>query len=101
MNTSQPYTEDNTEVGTIRRVQVYTLAEALVEAQKGALDGYEVDLVTNEGYPSQYISSISFNMVKKGVSTSAKADVKPEVQSSVQTSVQPQYTKQKRTKVTI
>jgi hypothetical protein len=49
----------------IRRVEVYTLAEALVEAQLGALDGYEIDLVTNEGYPSQYISSFSFNMVKK------------------------------------
>jgi hypothetical protein len=49
----------------IRKVEVYTLAEALVEAQKGALDGYEIDLVTNEGYPSQYISSFSFNMVKK------------------------------------
>jgi hypothetical protein len=49
----------------IRRVEVYTLAEALVEAQKGALDGYEIDLVTNEGYPSQYISSFSFNMLKK------------------------------------
>lgn len=49
----------------IRRVEVYTLAEALVEAQLGALDGYEIDLVTNEGYPSQYISLFSFDMVKK------------------------------------
>ena len=84
MNTSQPYTEDNSLVNITRRVQVYTLAEALVEAQKGALEGYEVDLLTNEGYPSQYVSSISFNMVKvlKVKSTDVASSVEPIVLST-------------------
>jgi hypothetical protein len=68
----------------IRRVEVYTLAEALVEAQLGALDGYEIDLVTNEGYPSQYISSFSFNMVKKEC---VVVDDSTDVESSVKTKV--------------
>jgi hypothetical protein len=68
----------------IRRVEVYTLAEALVEAQKGALDGYEIDLVTNEGYPSQYISSFSFNMVKKEC---VVLDDSTDVESAVKTKV--------------
>jgi hypothetical protein len=68
----------------IRRVEVYTLAEALVEAQKGALDGYEIDLVTNEGYPSQYISSFSFNMVKKEC---VVVDDSTDVESVVKTKV--------------
>jgi hypothetical protein len=68
----------------IRRVEVYTLAEALVEAQKGALDGYEIDLVTNEGYPSQYISSFSFNMVKKEC---VVVDDSTDVESAVKTKV--------------
>jgi hypothetical protein len=68
----------------IRRVEVYTLAEALVEAQLGALDGYEIDLVTNEGYPSQYISSFSFNMVKKEC---VVVDESIEVESTVKTKV--------------
>jgi hypothetical protein len=68
----------------IRRVEVYTLAEALVEAQKGALDGYEIDLVTNEGYPSQYISSFSFNMVKKEC---VVVDNSTDVESAVKTKV--------------
>jgi C-terminal processing protease CtpA/Prc len=69
---------------TIRRVEVYTLAEALVEAQKGALDGYIIDLVTNEGYPSQYISSFSFNMVKKECIV---VDDSTDVESAVKTKV--------------
>jgi hypothetical protein len=68
----------------IRRVEVYTLAEALVEAQLGALDGYEIDLVTNEGYPSQYISSFSFNMVKKEY---VVVDDSTDVESAVKTKV--------------
>jgi hypothetical protein len=68
----------------ICRVEVYTLAEALVEAQKGALDGYEIDLVTNEGYPSQYISSFSFNMVKKEC---VVVDDSMDVESAVKTKV--------------
>jgi hypothetical protein len=68
----------------IRRVEVYTLAEALVEAQLGALDGYEIDLVTNEGYPSQYISSFSFNMLKKEC---VVVDDSTDVESTVKTKV--------------
>jgi len=47
-----------------KSIQVYSLAEALKAAQDGALEGYSVDLESNEGYPQQFGSMIVFSLVK-------------------------------------
>jgi len=47
-----------------KSVQAYSLAEALKAAQDGALEGYSVDLESNEGYPQQFGSMIVFSLVK-------------------------------------
>ena len=47
-----------------KSIQAYSLAEALKAAQDGALEGYSVDLESNEGYPQQFGSMIVFSLVK-------------------------------------
>ena len=66
---------------TRRSVQAYSLAEALKAAQDGALEGYSVDLESNEGYPQQFGSMIVFSLVKYtgvAVDTTNEAEVATE-----------------------
>jgi len=46
------------------KVQAYSLAEALQQAQDGIIMGYTIDLESNEGYPQQFGSMITFTLVK-------------------------------------
>ena len=48
----------------IIRVQAYSLAEALQRAQDGITMGYTIDLESNEGYPQQFGSMITFTLIK-------------------------------------
>ena len=64
-----------------KSIQVYSLAEALKAAQDGALEGYSVDLESNEGYPQQFGSMIVFSLVKYtgvAVDTTNEAEVATE-----------------------
>lgn len=64
-----------------KSIQAYSLAEALKAAQDGALEGYSVDLDSNEGYPQQFGSMIVFSLVKnegKAEVTSVEAQVATE-----------------------
>ena len=78
-----------------KSVQAYSLAEALKAAQDGALEGYSVDLESNEGYPQQFGSMIVFSLVKgpyevyqgrievEAEDTTNEAEVATEVSSEV------------------
>ena len=67
---------------TVVRVQAYSLAEALQKAQTGVQQGYTIDLESNEGYPQQFGSMITFTLLKATVGAiqevmEVSAEVKP------------------------
>lgn len=64
-------------------VQAYSLAEALKAAQDGALEGYLVDLESNEGYPQQFGSMIVFSLVKNESVVEVTSEETTEVVSDV------------------
>jgi len=57
---------EQTQPSTIK-VQAYSLAEALQQAQTGVQQGYTIDLESNEGYPQQFGSMITFTLLKANV----------------------------------
>jgi len=64
------------------RIQAYSLAEALQQAQTGVQQGYTIDLESNEGYPQQFGSMITFTLLKANVGAiqevlEVSAEVKP------------------------
>ena len=66
-----------------KSIQAYSLAEALKAAQDGALEGYSVDLESNEGYPQQFGSMIVFSLVKNESVAKITSDETTEVTSDV------------------
>ena len=86
---------------TVVRVQAYSLAEALQKAQTGVQQGYTIDLESNEGYPQQFGSMITFTLLKATVGAirevlEVSAEVKANVLELVVPAVLPTGTKYKR-----
>jgi len=85
-----------------KSIQAYSLAEALKAAQDGALEGYSVDLESNEGYPQQFGSMIVFSLVKtEGVAedTTNEAEVATGDLTEVSSDVTVESTPEKKTRV--
>ena len=78
-----------------KSIQAYSLAEALKAAQDGALEGYSVDLESNEGYPQQFGSMIVFSLVKN----ESVAEVTSEETTEVTSDVTVENTPEKKTRV--
>jgi len=87
----------------IIRVQAYSLAEALQQAQTGVQQGYTIDLESNEGYPQQFGSMITFTLLKiteepfPGLGEVVQED-KPTVEAAVLKEVQVKYERQYKRK---
>lgn len=82
-----------------KSIQAYSLAEALKAAQDGALEGYSVDLESNEGYPQQFGSMIVFSLVKtEGVAkdTTNEVEVATDVTTEVSSDVTVDSTPEKK-----
>jgi len=89
----------------IIKVQAYSLAEALQQAQDGIIMGYTIDLESNEGYPQQFGSMITFTLVKTteepfpglgGVVQEDKPTVGPEVLKEVAEKYARQYKRKEK-----
>jgi len=87
------------------KIQAYSLAEALQQAQTGVQQGYTIDLESNEGYPQQFGSMITFTLVKANVgaiqevqevSTEVSTEVEANVLELIVPAVLPTGTKYKR-----
>ena len=78
-----------------KSIQAYSLAEALKAAQDGALEGYSVDLESNEGYPQQFGSMIVFSLVKN----ESVAEVTSEETTEITSDVTVESVPEKKTRV--
>ena len=82
-----------------KSIQAYSLAEALKAAQDAALEGYSVDLESNEGYPQQFGSMIVFSLVKNEGKAEVTTEVATEGVTEVVSDVTVESTPEKKTRV--
>lgn len=61
----------------VKTIEAYSLAEFCMELQGAVLDGWRLDLDSNENYPASYGSHLIAGLVKSQEQSEEKVEVKP------------------------